>query len=187
MQKDNIIFFSIILILLSCIFGIMFLFPIISASSNCGNINITSSITNNHNIRWDYNIEDNITQLSIDGKFITDFDNQSGVYIYGTADGRDTGEHTIKLYNISDNGCNTSHILPPVSENISNVINAYILFILGLICVIIGFWVSPLGLGACLFAVLGYLQPDNTFTLIILYTLILIVGIIEGFSSSWSG
>jgi hypothetical protein len=159
----------------------------VSAIPQCGNLIVTPSNQSSSGIFWHYNISDNIQTVSIDGILLSNFDNQSGIIPLGSADGRITGEHTVRTTNNIDSGCNTSTILPTKTQNTNDTINIYLVFILGLICVIIGFFIPPVGLGAMIFGVIGWLLPNNSALMIILYLVLFIVGLLEIVSNDkWS-
>lgn len=153
-----------------------------SALPQCGDINISVSSKTPYTITWSYNIDNNIIGLSIDGITKTDFDNQSGYYTYHAIDHESGNSHIIRVINETNSGCNTTSLSPPVKtsgESIFDVINTYIIFILGLACLIVGFKVPPLGLGSAIFGVIGLVAYSNSLSMILLYTLLIIVGAVE--------
>lgn len=179
-SEDKTIRWSIFLIY--CIAGLFIIFNTPVSAAQCGNININVASQTQYTISWSYNIDNEITGISIDGRNITDFDAQSGIYTYHAIDHEIGNSHTIRLINATDSGCNTTSLLPPVKtsgEGILDIINMYIIFILGLACIVIGFKIPPVGLGACIFGVIGLAAYNNSIGMILLYAVLIIVGIIE--------
>ena len=160
------------------LWSFLIIYPV-AAIPQCGDLIVSPNTQNSINIIWSYNVSDNLIGMSINGYIIEDFDNQSGIYEWYSPR---PSTATIRIWNEIDSGCNTSRILSPVktsSENISDVINMYLLFILGLACLIVGLWLPPLGLGAMLFGLLGLMAYNNSTVMILLYLVLIIVGIIE--------
>lgn len=153
----------------------------------CGNIPLTLTDKGTDYLRWSWLEDSTISGASLDGIYLPTFDVMSNTYIATELSANST--HVFKIYNTTDSGCNSSKTneLPPTeSFKIMSVINAYMLFLLALICIIIGIFVPPVGFGAVLFALVGLTTSvNNSATLLFLYLLCIIVGIVEGLTTEW--
>ena len=186
MEKENIIFFSIIFILLSCIFGILLIFPVVSA------FNITTDEITETSITWNLTEIGNYTivSASFDGINITDISPITKILMQSDLTAR-TG-HILTI--IDSNGeTSTENAITSIlslseNEKFYASINMYIFVILALICAAIGAFIPPIGLGACIFAVLGLSSSvNNSLSMGLLCMILLIIGIVEGIStfSTW--
>lgn len=149
-------------------------------AQGCGNLSFTTIERDNNYINWYWNISQNITSLSVDSHLIPDFDNTTNNYFL--SDLEPNTPHAIKINSINDSACNityTSGKTATSADNLTDTINKYLIFLLGVICIIIGAFIPPVGLSAALFGVLGWITPANDMIMILLYLILVIVGILE--------
>jgi hypothetical protein len=152
---------------------------------NCGDLPINAS-NSVFSIQWNYNVSDGITSMSLDGREIDNFDNQSGFFILNRIDGEGTTFHTIRIANEANSGCNTSAFLPePISqsETFFTTINLWILFIIALVCIVIGIAVPIVAICGAVFSIVGFIGAFNhSFALGFVFVVTLIASLIVGLS-----
>jgi PKD repeat protein len=130
---------------------------------NCGNLIVYASPLNNESITWHYTPSDNITQISVNGYLIENFDNQTGFFVWRTPPYPST--NTIKIYNETDTGCNTSVILPvgqSEQEQFFGSLNFWFLVGIIILCAIVGFlWLPIIGFIGVILSLLGIVSAIN--------------------------
>lgn len=152
-------------------------------AANCGDMNLTSN-PSVYSIEWTYHANEGITGMSLDGRTITNFDNQSGYYILNRADGEGTTTHTLRITNETDSACNTSAFLPTPkteSETFFTTINLWILFIIALACIVVGISVPIIAICGAVFCIVGIVGSfNNSFALGFVFFIGLIASLIVG-------
>jgi len=142
-------------------------------------LNVTVESVSQSGISWNWSKDYTLTNLSIDGYQVILFDKTANRF---DLTGLNAGEkHSIKIYTSGDNGNNTATTLP---NNINNNIDLYILFLLGLVCIIIGVIAEPIiGFGAFIFGVIGLTTSlNNSFIMGSLFSLLIIASIFVVFN-----
>jgi hypothetical protein len=172
MEKNNKIFFSIIFILL-------FLIPTSTA------FNITTDEITENSITW--NLSEigvfTIVSASFDGINISDISPTTKILVSSDLPPRTGHVLTIIDSNVATSSKTAITLQSTLSENekFYALVNLYFIFILAVICIIVGAFISPLGLAAAAISIVGLLTSvNNSFTMGLLFTVCLIVGIVEG-------
>jgi len=142
-------------------------------------LNVTVESVSQTGISWNWSKDYALTNLSVDGYQVLLFDKTANRL---DLTGLNAGEkHSIKIYTSTDNGNNTATTSP---DNINNNIDLYILFLLGLVCIIIGVIAEPIiGFGAFIFGVIGLTTSlNNSFIMGSLFSLLIIASIFVVFN-----
>lgn len=157
------------------LFLISILFLITSVN---GLMNISINKTTENSISWNWSEDYKLTDISIDGYKVMLFDYNSSRF---DLTGLNPNErHSIKIYMGIDNVTNVT--TTTINQTKYNI-DMYILFLLGLICLIIGAFVEKIiSLGGVVFGCLGILTAlDNSFTMGVLFALIIIASFFVAF------
>lgn len=153
--------------------------------------NITTDEITQTSIIWnlsEISSNTNITAISIDGYIISDYENNP--YQINQNDLNAGTTHFIRVTdenNITTSG-SVKTLIPDTTESEQNaaMINTYLIFFLGLICIIIGIFVPIVGLGACIFAIIGLTTSINgSFIMAFLFVVLLLAGLIEAITFSY--
>lgn len=157
------------------LFLISILFLIASVN---GLMNISVNKTTENSISWSWSEGYKLTDISIDGYKVALFDYNSSRF---DLTGLNPNErHSIKIYMGVDN---VTNITTTTTNQTKYNIDMYILFLLGLICLIIGALIEKIiSLGGVVFGCLGILTAlDNSFTMGVLFALIIIASFFVAF------
>jgi len=157
-----------------------------NAIPQCGDLIISPNNESINGIIWAYNTTDNIIGASIDGINLENIDNQSGIIQYGSADGRNAGLHTVRIFNEINSGCNTSRILsspPSETETFFASINLWFLLIVAIILIVVGISIPIVAIAGAVACVIGIVGSFNhSFALGVIFCLCFIAGLIVGLS-----
>jgi hypothetical protein len=148
-----------------------------------GNISVNIEDVGQSYIAWNWSELSNVTSISFDGIIQDNFDILSNSIIFSNL--TSYSQHILKVYSDIDSGENTTYTLPETiiqteQEHFFGVINLYILFVIALICIGIAIFVPIVGVGACIFALIGLMTSvNNSFVMGFLFFIALCAGIIE--------
>jgi hypothetical protein len=148
-----------------------------------GNISVSIEDVGQRYIAWNWSELSNVTSISFDGIIQNNFDTSSNSIIFSNL--TPYSQHILKVYSDIDSGENITYTLPETivqteQEHFFGVINLYILFVIALICIGIAVFVPIVGVGACIFALIGLLTSvNNSFVMGFLFFIALCAGIIE--------
>lgn len=142
-------------------------------------LNVSVESISQTGISWNWSKDYTLTNLSVDGYQVVLFDKSANRFDLSDLNAGE--KHSIKIYTFTDSGNNTTTTLP---DNTKVNIDLYILFLLGLICIIVGVIAEPLiGFGAFIFAVIGITTSiNNSFIMGILFCILLIASIFVVFN-----
>jgi len=134
-------------------------------------------------IYWSYDNTTDFISLSLDGNILTNFNSASKVYIASNL--LPESEHTLNLRTVNDiiNSTVTTLAEPITNEdNFYGLIFPYLLFLLGLICLVAGFYEPIISFGAFIFGVIGILTALNdSFIMGTMFVLLIIASIFVAF------
>lgn len=147
-------------------------------SSVSGLMNISVNKTTENSISWNWSPQYKLTDISIDGYKVILFDYNASRF--DLTDLNPDEQHSIKIYMGVDNVTNIT--ITKVNETKFNI-DMYILFLLGLVCLIIGALIEKIiSLGGVIFGSIGILTAlDNSFTMGILFALLIIASFFIAF------
>jgi hypothetical protein len=172
-----------ILFILSC--AIMVLSPYANAAQSF-NATINATDITEHTITWSYNYSIVLKSASLDGVSIPDFDTNS--HQFTANDLTPNSSHTLCGYSTAGLSlCETTKTLPEIiiptnQENFFAFVMAWIIFLAGLACCIVGISVDFVGFGGALFGFIGIISEVNgSFTNALLFLILICAGIFVGF------
>jgi hypothetical protein len=150
------------------ILGSLFILIILISSSivgiarGCGDLIVSATNKTDSSILWSWNINQNITRISIDGSLISNFDNSTNMYILN--DLKPSSLHYINIFNNEDSGCNTTTTniaTQSESEKLAGNANLYFLFFIALACLIIGLFIPFIALVSIVIYIIGLIGAFN--------------------------
>jgi hypothetical protein len=154
-----------------------------------GEITILNETTET-TIKWNWNNTElpvGVTQLSIDGYIVWNYDPYGDEFILSEL--TPNTEHRIVIYSGEEENNQTSRTKVATKSEVENLfefVNIYIFFFVAVIFCIIGMFISPIGILACAFAIMGLLDTIGaSFEMGLLFFICLLVGIVECLTLDW--
>ena len=170
---------GILLILISLF---LICYPVQAAPDDIFNMTVFNKGDNY--IQWSYYDDDAITSASYDGITIINFDVRS--LNYTASDLTPNSYHTFCAYSFDDFKClmtNTT-MAKTSTDNILDSLSLYFIFLLGAICLVIGFKEPIFAFGGFVFGSIGILTSlNNSFIMGTLFMILIVASIFVAFRS----
>lgn len=153
---------------------VILLIPIVGAE---GTVLLYANTSNS--LMWTYTADEPITQASLDGVIIQNFDNQSPYYAANELP--QNSKHVFCIYTNTTSYCSIDVTDTPIEERVKDYFWEYMLILLAVVFVILSVWVKPFAWVAVICSLTGIIDAGtmNNFTMFIVFGIVTVVSLMS--------